>query len=149
MYKKHVFDILNTVNYSSIESLASSTSNAILKALHSAIGLKSVNNSRPRNLPPELVSEFNDLRHCEKIWKTLNSTSADSSVVKAAEEKFLAQKARTHEKLSVYRSNVRSNIIQSCKGNSTQARKNFWSHVSSNKKQSTDFMGIRSPTSGC
>ena len=148
LYKKHVSDLLDTVNYKSIESLASSTSNAILKALHSAIGLKSVNNCRPKNLPPELVSEFNDLRHYEKVWKTLNSTTTDSTVIKAAEEKYLGQKARTHEKLSIYRSNVRSNIIQSCKGNSTQARKNFWSHVSPNKKQSTDIMGVRSSTSG-
>ena len=135
VYKKHVLALLNTVDYSSIESLASSISRVIINALHSAIGLKSVNNSGPKNLPPE-------------VWKTLNSTSADSSVIREAEEKYLGQKARTNEKLSVYRSNVRSSIMQSCKGNSTQARKNFWSHVSLNKKQSTDIIGVRSSTSG-
>ena len=147
-YKHDILEMIHDIDFSNIESLASSVSSVIIRALHSSIGLKIVGKNRPKPLPPELVTEFKKLRQCEKNWKTINSSQSNTDSVTQAEARYLEQKSKTHDMFFTYRCDIRSKVIESCKGNSTQARRNFWSHVSPNKKQSTDILAVMSPTSG-
>ena len=65
-----------------------------------------------------------------------------------AEELFLEQKEKTIKLLGLFRRSNHSNILEQCKGTSIQAMKNFWSHVSPSKKQSTDITAVIDPVSG-
>ena len=147
-YKCDILKMIHDIDYSNIESLASSVSSIIIRALHSSIGLKVVGKSRPKSLPPDLVTEFKKLRQFEKTYKTINKSESDAALVREAEKIYLEQKSKTHDMFAMHRCDTRSKVIESCKGNSAQARRNFWSHVSPNKKQSTDILAVMSPTSG-
>ena len=150
-FTKHVLASVSSLDHSSVNNLASSISASILSALHDTIGLKQKNSrAKPRLLPPDLVQEFVLQRQLEKNWKTLNSANANSQSeeVSRAEELFLEQKSKTSELLFLHRKSKRSSIIEKCTGGSTQARKNFWSHVSPSKKQSSDISAVIDPVSG-
>ena len=147
-YKKEIIKSIHDVDLRTIESMASSISSLILKSMHSAIGLKSGTKNHPKKLPPDLVVEFNRLHKCEKVWKSVSSGHDSSTSVKLAEDAYIAQKSKTHDMFNAHRSKLRSNIVEGCKGNSTLSRRNFWSYVSPNKKQSTEIEAVISPSSG-
>ena len=140
------------VDISSVDGLASSASAFILKALNEEIGLKSTSAKKrsPRLLPPALVAEFRLRDQLEANWKTLNSVHAHtgSTLVADAEQLFNDQHAKVAEMLHTFRSASRSKTILQCSGNSVKARRNFWSHVSPSKKQSTDLSAVVDPVSG-
>ena len=140
------------VDISSVDGLASSASAFILKALNEEIGLKSTSAKKrsPRLLPPALVAEFRLRDQLEANWKTLNSVHANtgSILVADAELLFNDQHAKVAEMLHTFRSASRSKTILQCSGNSVKARRNFWSHVSPSKKQSTDLSAVVDPVSG-
>ena len=134
-----------------VDRLASDISTSILKALHDTIGLKKTNNVRkPRLLPPPLVQEIRVRDQLERNWKSLNSIHANlgSPLVAAAESLFNVQHAKVAELLVNFRTAKRSSIIQKCSGSSTKARRNFWSHISPNKKQTSNISAIVDPMSG-
>ena len=150
-FHDHVLNAVASLDSSTINNLASSISSAILKGLHDKIGLRSsASNKQPRRLPPSLVKEFLLQRQLEKSWKSLNAAHANNTTdeVRLAEEIFLVQKTKTYDLLLLHRRAVRSVIIKKCSGGSIQALKNFWSHVSPSKKQSSEISAVIDPVSG-
>ena len=150
-FKANVHRAVPGVNDSDVNCLASTITAPILQALHEEIGLKpKTRKNKPRLLPPALVSEFRVRDHLERNWKTLNSTQANtgSPVVAEAEKLFNEQQDKVARMLLDFRSANRSKTILQCSGNSLKARRNFWSHVSPNKKQSTDLSAVIDPVSG-
>ena len=85
-------------------------------------------------------------RQLEKEWKTASNNSLPN--VKDLEDKFLDQKQRANEALFVHNNRDRERIMKDCSGSLTQAKQNFWNHVSSKMKQSSDITGVVDPVSG-
>ena len=150
-YQKNVSDYASNIVEGDVDCLASGISSAILRAMHDTIGVK-VNNPRkkPRLLPPALVHEIRVRDQLEANWKSLNSAHANqgSTLVAEAEAMYDRQHAKVSELLLDFRSARRSSIIKNCLGNSVKARKNFWSHVSPSKKQTSEISAVIDPTSG-
>ena len=150
-FSEHILESVSSLDTSSVNNLASSISASILRALHATIGLKSKSRkTKPRLLPPDLVKELVLRRELEKNWKTLNSAAANSASeeVSRAEKLYLEQKSRVSDLLLLHRQSKRRDILDQCKGGTPQARKNFWSHVSPSKKQSSDISAVVDPVSG-
>ena len=61
---------------------------------------------------------------------------------------FNEQHKRVADMLHNFRTAKRSKIIQQCSGPSAKARRSFWSHISANKKQSTNISAVIDSTSG-
>ena len=151
LYKTHLSVTSEGIRGNNVDSLASDISSAILKALHDTIGLKNENPFRkPRLLPPALVHEIRVRDQLGKIWKTLNSSSANqgSQQAREAESNFNDQHAKVADMLFNFRSVKRSKILKECSGNSTKSRRSFWSHVSPSKKQTTDITAVIDSRSG-
>ena len=150
-FTKHCEQLVPAILSNSVDSLSFGISSTILSALHAEIGLKSsLAKSKPRNLPPHLVEELKIKRSLEKNWKSLNRARCDNdpASVDAAEQLFLSQKSKVSDLLHLHRQHRKLSILDQCKGHSTRARKNFWSYVSPNNKQSTVLSAVVDPTSG-
>ena len=150
-FRKQTLDSVATLDTSSPSNLASSISASIISAMHAHIGLKSDRpKNKPRQLPPALIAEFRLLRSLEKQWKTLNSENANAvnEEVKRAEAQYIAQKGKTEGMLFLHRASKRPSVLKQCRGNSTQARRNFWAFVSPKKKQNSEISAVISPSSG-
>ena len=150
-FKAHVTASVPGIRTCDVDSLASSVTGSILKALQDTIGLKKTNLvRRPSLLPPAIVKEIGVRDQLETNWKSLNSIHPNlgSPLVAEAENMFNAQHAKVAELLSQFRSSKRSKILQNCSGSSIKARRNFWSHISPNKKQTSDISAVIDPTSG-
>ena len=150
-FRNNVLQSIPTLDTRTSDSLASSISASILSALRAEIGLRSnASRSQPRKLPPELVRELKLKRELEKNWKSLNSASpqGQSEGVKAAEQLFLEQKEHVSSLLLLHRQKKRESIKERCSGQSSESRRNFWSHVSPSGKQKTDLSAVVDPVSG-
>ena len=134
-----------------VDSLASSITGSILKALQDTIGLKKSNGVRkPRLLPAHIVQEIRVRDQLGRNWKSLNCINPyqGSPLVTEAENLFNLQHATVAEMLHQFRSGKRSRILQDCTGSSVKARRNFWSHISPSKKQSSEISAVIDPISG-
>ena len=150
-FKTHASGSSLNIGLGNVDRLASDISTAVLKALHDTIGLKKPSiYKKPQLLPPHLVQELRTRDQLERNWKSLNSIRANLGcpLVAAAEALYNDQHAKVAEMLVNFRAKKRSSIIQKCSGSSFKARRNFWSHVSPSKKQSSDISAIIDPISG-
>ena len=150
-YKANVADSVSDIDSDDVDCLASRISSSILKALHDTIGLRKSNpHKKPRLLPAALVRELRVRDDLETNWKSLNSINANQNapIVAEAERLFLAQHARVANLLHNFRSSKRSSVIEQCSGPSVKARKNFWSHISPKKTQSSLISAVIDPDSG-
>ena len=150
-YKEHISKVAHSICGANIDCLASRISNSILNALKDTIGLKKHNAfKKPRLLPPSIVREIKTRNHLEQNWKSLNSVHANlgSLLVQEAEALFNAQHAKVANLLQNFRFCKRSDIIKQCSGSSFKAKRNFWSHVSKNKKQNSNITAVIDPLNG-
>ena len=133
------------------EQLSNLISRTLLEAGMKTVGMKDNKSgkSKPQRLPQFLVHEFQLKRKLEKEWKSASTSSSVSAAeLKSMEEKFLAQKSKSSESLFLYKNRNRGRIMKECSGNTISARKNFWQHVTSKVKQSSDINGVVDPESG-
>ena len=150
-FQEHVLGSVPSLDSSTTNNLASSISASILGALHATIGLRGPSVlKKPQTLPPDLVKEFRMQRLLETTWKSLNKAHANNTndEVASAEQRFLEQKSKASDLLLLHRKNKRFTIIDKCSGNTPRARKNFWSFVSPNKKQSSEISAVIDPVTG-
>ena len=150
-FKAHVTASVPGIKNVDVNSLASSVTGSILRALQDTIGLKKSSCvKRPRLLPPHILHEIRVRDQLEAKWKSLNSINPNigSPLVAEAENLFNLQHAKVAELLHQSRTAKRSRILQDCSGSSVKARRNFWSHISPSKKQSSDISAVIDPTSG-
>ena len=150
-FKAHLSAAALPFDDGDVDTLASDITSAILKSLHETVGMKKTNTiKKPRLLPPAIVEEINIRDQLEKNWKSLNSSypNLGSPLVAEAENLFNNQHAKVADLLHTFRSAKRSVILKQCSGPSMKARRNFWSHVSPNKKQSADISAVIDPISG-
>lgn len=132
-----------------VDELGFLISSTLLASGMETIGLRSRDagrKERPQMLPPSLVEELKLMRHYEREWKTASTTSQPSAG--SWEDKFKTQKQRANELLSSYNNRDRGNIMKDCSGPTQKARQNFWSHLSTKMKQSSEISAVVDPESG-
>ena len=129
--------------------LASKLSDLLTAAAKISVGFKPQPGQRrlmSTSLPKDMVSALNLKRELEAKWKSL-LTNLDKSLrttdmiaeVTLAENEHLAQKSVVNNLFAQRRSRNRSKILRKCQGHSITARRNFWSHVSSKEKASSEI----------
>ena len=134
----------------SVDEIASLVSSVLLAAGEKCVG------RRPRGgvkrnviLPRALVAEISMKRFLERDWKSKvsggNVGVEDLAVVEAA---FLMQKSRVNDLLFAHKNRNRDQVKKLCSGTSAQARKNFWSVISTKLKQSSDISAVVNPATG-
>ena len=150
-FQSEIRSMLRGQNLQSMDEdqLATLISGSLLESGTKTIGLKSSTaclKKKPQRLPPSLVEELKLKRQLEKDRKTASTNSLPN--VKDLEDKFLDQKQRANEALFVHNNRDREKIMKDCSGSSTKAKQNFWKHISSKMKQSSDITGVVDPVSG-
>ena len=131
----------------SVDEIASLISSVLLAAGDKCVGRR-LRGAAKRNvlLPRALVEEINMKRFLERDWKSkVSGGIVGFEDLAVSETAFLAQKSRVNDLLFAHKNRNRFKIKQMCAGKSAQARKNFWSVVSTKLKQSSDISAVVNP----
>lgn len=144
---------VDLVDKSDIFSLAAGAAGCLLKGLKEDIGTKETGGTVKRvQLPRGLVEEMKLKRAYETNYKsTVNAFVAkDIGVeeVARAELVFKQQKVKVDKLVFMFKAIRRRENSLKCSGNSSAARKRFWTFVSSRQKKSTDISALIDPNSG-
>lgn len=135
----------------SVDDLASQLCSALLAAGDKGVGRgprNVVSKGRPQ-LPRPIVTELQLKRNLERAWKSrVADANTPVAELAASETAFLEQKTRVNDLLFAHKNRNRARIKEMCSGNSTKARKHFWSIVSTKVKQSSDISAVVNPATG-
>ena len=147
-----VSQAVDSVDMSSVFSVASGVSGCLLKGLKESIGTK-VTGGRIRRvqLPRSLVEELKLRRTYEANYKSTVSDFVAEKIqfdeVLSAELLFKQQKLKVDTLVNMFKVMRRRESSLKCVGNSKSARKKFWSFISSRQK-SGGISALIDPVSG-
>ena len=158
-YQENILRRIDIVDTNDLDTLNNLICDSLLGALTDEIGVKTPSiRKRNTRLPRDLVDEIAFKRQLEANWKSRQTAlsnrpagldlQAERDGVMVAEKLFLDQSSKVSELLFLHRKIKRPSILKACAGNSVSARRNFWSYLKPNEKQSTDISAVLSPSSG-